>query len=215
MESVSDSRIDPESTAAITSQYSEKELYDEVITNLSEEIRQGLTPTQAVDLIAVDKAAVPVEHWAAVRSVETDTIAENVSEARRVKRQSRGITVNDHEQSVDVLVTNQAGIEHTLTVRKTLTNLERCSMHELPSGFPSLTDKAFATRDAVDELQLVYTHNSSIEAYYVGDDGVESQMTLWYDGEPMKTMEPFDSSDQYGSAKAKADIIIWDADTTI
>jgi len=66
----------------------------------------GMTPAEAVDYVAVEKAGVPNGEWAEIRNVDHSTVSGNITKARDKISQSRSTTgeaVNKGEIVVTVI----------------------------------------------------------------------------------------------------------------
>jgi hypothetical protein len=168
----------------------QKEVYETVARVLESHFQYGLTPAEAVDYVAVQKADIDTVEWAAIRDVEHSTVSGNVSGAKEKINVSRlDAETIEEEDKILVRVTDQDGEQHDLPFKKS-------------TGVVGTDTEA--------TLQLIYEAMSAVHGYYVGEDGEKFESTLWFDGRPTNGFEEFDFGDQWGSPKAKADTILWE-----
>jgi hypothetical protein len=158
---------------------------------LKQQLARGLSPAEAVDYIAVDKAGRANKDWAGVRGVSDSTVSGNISQARE--------QINTRRLDAEVLAENG-------DIVAVVTDSEG-EQHRLPF---SRETEVMGYGDAT--LQLVYEAMSGVHGYYQGEDGEEFEATLWFDDRPRNSFEEFDHYDQFGSARAKADAILWESE---
>lgn len=161
---------------------------------LEKELNHGLTPAEAVDLIAVEKADRSNKDWATdVRGVSESAVSGNVSQAREKINTTRlDAEVFSEDGKVIVVVEDHDGDQHDLPFSKET----------------NVVGQGHAT------LELVYEAHSAVHGFYEGDEGGEFEATLWYDDRPSNSFEDFDHFGEWGSPRAKADAILWERPTT-
>jgi hypothetical protein len=166
----------------------------EIATNIIEtQLTRGLTPAEAVDYIAVEKADRKNKEWAAsVRDVSASAVSGNIGQAReRINTNRLDAEVYTKDGDIVVVVADRSGEEQELPFSKQ-TNVV---------GYGDAS------------LMLVYEAFSAVHGFYRGEDGQEFEATLWYDGRPANTFEEFDRFGEYGSPQAKADSILWESES--
>lgn len=172
---------------------SRKESYEEAVRILSEQFSYEMTPAEAVDYLAVEKAGVPNGRWADVRDVDHSTVSGNLTGAREKINNSRlDAEVTSREDKIVVTVTDSSGQEHEIPFEK---------------------ESSVMGKEGNTTLTLVYEAMGAIHGHYVGDDGTEYEGTGWFDGRVTTSFKEFDISGEWGSPKSKADTIFWSRDS--
>lgn len=184
------SNPDPTTPAAGINDDTRQQIYEQTAQVIGEQLGFGLSATEAVDLIAVEKAGLSEAEWAARRDVGQSTIRGNISQAREKINTSRvDAEITATEDTVAVTVTGRDG-----------------ETHDLPFG----RETQVMGNGSV-ELQFVYEAFSSIHGYYTNENGHEFEATLWHDGRPANSFEEFDHFDEFGTPESKADVILWES----
>lgn len=172
--------------------HSRKKLYEKVARILGEQFNYDMTPAEAVDYLAVEKADIPTGEWADVRGVAHSSVSGNVSGAKdKINTNRLEADVTSENGQVIVTVTDQGGEEHQLPFRKET---------------PIYGQEGTAT------LTLVYECMGAVHGHYVGEDGQEFESTLWGEGQITSSFSNFDFQNEWGSPKIKADTILWSQD---
>lgn len=171
---------------------SKQDLYRDVESVLRTQFSYEMTPAEAVDYIAVEKADVATGKWAAARDVDHSTVSGNVGRAKeRINTDRLDARVNPADERIVVTVTSPDGTEH-----------------ELP--FDKETEVMGTNSHA--ELTHVYEATNAVHGHYLSPDGSAFESTLWYDGRITSSFEEFDFAGEFGSPQAKADAILWSQD---
>jgi hypothetical protein len=158
---------------------------------IGEEFRYGLTPAEAVDHLAVEKADIATGKWADIRDVSHSTVSGNVAGARKKINTNRlDAEVSEEDGKVYVRVTDPNGGEHDLKFSKQMSGVH--------------VDEFEAT------LELVYEEHGDIHGYCLAEDGKEYELTLWHDGGLASSFREFDRRGRWGSPRAKADTVLWE-----
>lgn len=169
-----------------------EKIYDQVAIALKAQFRYGLTPAEAVDYLAVQKAGRGTSEWANVRGITHSTVSGNVSSAKeKINVQRLDAEVIERDETMVVRVRDRQD-----------------ETHELP--FSKETRVMGHDNNAV--LTLLYEDHSAVNGYYIDEDENEFEATLWFDGEPYNTFQEFDFGDMWGTPEAKADTILWSRD---
>jgi hypothetical protein len=178
---------------AIGKEESREELYGAVVRILSEQFSYDMTPAEAVDYLAVEKAGVATGKWADVREVAHSTVSGNVSGARdKINMNRLDAEMTDEDDQIVVSVTDHDDEKHELLFQK---------------------ETSVMGRETTATLTLVYEAMSAVHGHYIGDDGTEFESTLWFDGRMTSSFEEFDFNGEWGSPEAKADTIFWSRDS--
>lgn len=172
---------------------SKEELYETVARILSRQFSYNMTPAEAVDYLAVEKAGVATGKWADARDVAHSTVSGNVSGARdRINMNRLNAEVTDEDDKIVVSVTDHDDETHELPFNK---------------------ETSVMGKETTVMLTLVYEAMSAVHGHYIGDDGTEFESTLWFDGRITSSFEEFDFNNEWGSPEAKADTILWSRDS--
>ena len=172
---------------------SKKESYEEAARILSQQFSYDMTPAEAVDYLAVEKAGVPNGKWADVRDIDHSTVSGNVSGARDKINDSRlDAEVTNREDEIVVTVTDSTDQEHEIPFRK---------------------ESSVMGQEENATLTLVYEAMGAVHSHYVGYDGTEYEGTRWFDDRITTSFEEFDIFGEWGSPKSKADTIFWSRDS--
>lgn len=167
-------------------------VYDRVASVLEVQFQYDLTPAEAVDYLAVQKAGRGTSEWADVRGITHSTVSGNVSSAKE--------KINVERLDAEVIERDD-----TMVVR---VRDRQDETHELPF----MKETTVMGHDNTAVLTLVYEDHSAVNGYYIDEEDEEFEATLWYDGEPFNTFQEFDHGDMWGSPEAKADTILWSRD---
>lgn len=182
----------PTSPDAQINEDTRQQIYQTATQVIKEQLQYGLTPSEVVDMIAVEKAGLSQTEWADTRDVEQSTISGNIAQARdKITSNRLDAEVAVTDDKVTVTVSDKDGETHDLPFNRETTVI----------GY-----------DGSPKLELVYEAFSSIHGYYVDEDGREFEASLWRGGQPANTFDDFDKFDEWGQPKAKADVVLWDAD---
>lgn len=177
---------------AIGKKQDKEELYGTVARILNQQFSYDMTPAEAVDYLAVEKAGVPTGKWADAREVDHSTVSGNVSGARDKINMSRlDAEVTNREDEIVVSVTDPDDQKHELPFEK---------------------ETSVMGRETTVRLTLVYESMGAVHGHYIGEDGTEFESTLWFDGRVTSSFEEFDHRGEWGSPEAKADTILWSRD---
>lgn len=172
---------------------SREELYETVVRILSEQFSYNMTPAEAVDYLAVEKAGVATGKWADVREVAHSTVSGNVSGARdKINMNRLDAEVTNEDDQIMVSVADHGDEKHELLFQK---------------------ETSVMGKETTATLTLVYEAMNAVHGYYIDEDGVEFESTLWFDGRITNSFEEFDFSGEWGSPEAKADTILWSRDS--
>lgn len=178
---------------AISEEESREELYETVVHILSEQFSYNMTPAEAVDYLAVEKAGVATGKWADVREVAHSTVSGNVSGARdKINMNRLDAEVTNEDDQIVVRVADQDDEKHELQFQK---------------------ETSVMGRETTATLTLVYEAMRAVHGHYISDDGTEFESTLWFDGRMTSSFEEFDFRGEWGSPEAKADTILWSRDS--
>lgn len=168
-----------------------EQIHESATRVLEDLFRYGMSPAEAVDYLAVEKAGRATGKWATIRDINHPSVSGNVSGAKEIINTARlDAEVIEQDAQMMVRVRDDEGEQHDLPFKK-----------QLETIVGSESDTA--------SLELIYEAMSAIHGYYVGDSGAELESTLWFDGRPTSGFEEFDFFGEWGSPEAKADTILW------
>ena len=172
---------------------SREELYKTAARVLSKQFSYNMSPAEAVDYLAVEKAGVATGKWADVREVAHSTVSGNVSGARdKININRLHAKVKNKDDQIVVSVDDDDDEKHELRFKK---------------------ETSVRGREITATLTLVYEAMGAVHGHYIADDETEFESTLWFDGRITSSFEEFDFRGEWGSPEAKADTILWSRDS--